>query len=98
MNLAMAEDEHAKEFIIQALQQLESLPKNGHTPQIVLVSYETLMSLREPYLFDLYIRLGINSTLLPVLENGNKKYIVPPNGTTNETWWNTHPNATKTSR
>lgn len=99
MNHAMAEDEHAKGFIIEAIQHLESLPKNGRAPQIVLVSYETLMSLREPYLFDLYRRLGINSTLSPVLENGNKKYIVPPNGTANETWWNAHPsNATMTRR
>lgn len=91
MNHAMVEDERAKEFIVEAMQKLESLPKNGHAPQIILLSYETLMSLREPYLFDLYKRLGINSTLSPVLENGNKKYIVPPNGTSNETWWNTHP-------
>ena len=45
MNHALLEDEHAKEFIVEAMQQLESLPKNGRAPQIILVSYETLMSL-----------------------------------------------------
>ena len=68
---AAYEDFHAKEFIADAMRQLNSI-------ELVMVSYEMLMSLQTPYLQDLYKRLGMRSSYVPVFQNGNKKYIVPP--------------------
>lgn len=87
MTHALMEDSHAKEFIIEAIDRLSSVPENRRPPQLILVSYETLMALGEPYLFNLYKQLEINSTYTPKLKSGNKKYIQTPNGTDNETWW-----------
>lgn len=49
------------------------------------------MSLQKPYLSDLYRQLGIRSAYMPLLKNGNKKYVMPLNGTDNETWWSLDP-------
>jgi len=45
----------------------------GHN--VVLVSYEMLNQLEETYIRMLYKSLGINSTFMPKLKNGNEKYI-----------------------
>lgn len=86
VTIALQEDLHAKQLIAHAMSHLSSLPTSDEHPELIVVSYETLMSLQKPYLFDLYSRLGINSTHMPKLENGNKKYIQPPEGTEHENW------------
>ena len=91
LNQAWKEDLHGKRLIVDAIQQLSSLPKNGNPPELIIASYETLMSLQKPYLFDLYKQLGIQSTYAPGLKDGNKKYIIPPRGVDNETWKNINP-------
>jgi hypothetical protein len=42
----------------------------------VLVSYETLMSVQKPYLFEIYKALEVNSTIMPQFKNGNMKYLL----------------------
>ena len=41
----------------------------------IVVSYETLMTLRINYLCHLYWLLGIDSDYLPSFKNGNTKYL-----------------------
>lgn len=69
--VAAKQNEHAWELAREAIIRLD--PSN----EIVLVSYEGLMSLHETYLFDFYRRLGINSINVPDFEDGNAKYVVP---------------------
>jgi len=88
---ALYEDFHGKELIADAMRRLSSSSVNGRPPELIITSYETLMSLQKLYLFDLYKQLGIHSTYMPELENANKKYVIPPNGTSNETWWSFDP-------
>lgn len=45
-----------------------------HT-QPVLVSYETLMTLKKDYLMGIYKQLGIDSQFVPSFKNGNIKYV-----------------------
>jgi hypothetical protein len=45
--------------------------------EVVLVSYEGIMSLGRSYLFDIYRQLGINSRYTPSFKDGNAKYVVP---------------------
>lgn len=49
----------------------------------IIVSYETLMTLREPYLFELYHELNIHSKFIPKFHNGNLKYTSTTNQTNN---------------
>ncbi|KAL7528539.1 hypothetical protein ACHAXR_002500, partial [Thalassiosira sp. AJA248-18] len=58
----------------------ESLQKYGHhhhtgRPHAIAVSYEGLMQFKGVYLFDLYKKLGIDSTYLPKFDDGNEKYV-----------------------
>lgn len=46
--------------------------------RVIAVNYEGLMGLKEPYLYNLYSQLGINSTYVPTLSDGNVKYVVDP--------------------
>ena len=46
--------------------------------RVMAVSYETLMGLKQPYLFDVYKSLGINSTYVPEFKDGNEKYVQQP--------------------
>lgn len=46
--------------------------------RVVMVNYESLMRLKEPYLLDLYRALSINSTYVPQFKDGNDKYVVDP--------------------
>ena len=55
-------------------------PNGGGTqssPQLLLVSYETLMSLKEPYLKSIYEQLHISSGYIPSFHDGNSKYVIP---------------------
>jgi hypothetical protein len=51
---------------------MSSLP-NGNN--VVLVSYESLMMLKEPYVKMLYEALGIESNYMPSIRDGNLKYV-----------------------
>ena len=83
MTLAIQEDSHAKRLIENAMSFLSS---HEVPPQLILVSYETLMSLQKPYLFDLYRQLEINSTYMPGFQSGNKKYVPPPKESDDDEW------------
>lgn len=41
----------------------------------VMVSYETMLTLQEPYLRQLYDKVGIESDYIPKFKNGNTKYL-----------------------
>lgn len=49
------------------------------TERCFIWSYETFMFLEDAYLKILYNFLGINSTYMPKLKDGNEKYIIPFN-------------------
>jgi len=51
---------------------MESLPMGNN---VVLVSYETLMLLKDPYVDVLYQSLGIESNHRPHIKDGNTKYV-----------------------
>ena len=68
---APEEDRIGKRLIANAMEELES------PSEIVLVSYESMMSLRAPYLFNLYRKLGLESTYVPEFKDGNVKYVDP---------------------
>jgi len=69
--LALKEDFHAKEMLVQAMRLLRN-------DELIMVSYEMIMSLQTPFLQDLYKKLGIESNYRPEFLNGNKKYIQAP--------------------
>jgi hypothetical protein len=56
----------------------EAIDNLDPSSEVVLVSYEGIMSLGESYLFDIYRQLGINSTYTPSFKDGNAKYVVAP--------------------
>lgn len=64
---AITEDEVGNQLVQQALVQI---------PSLILVSYESLMSLQDSYLFHLYKQLHIQSEYIPEFHNGNAKYII----------------------
>lgn len=43
--------------------------------RVILVSYEGLMQLKQPYLFQLYNSLGLKSTYVPDFVDENRKYV-----------------------
>ena len=52
-----------------------SMLEPGEKERVISMSYETLMNLQEPYLLNLYSRLGIDSAYVPEFKNGNFKYV-----------------------
>ena len=49
---------------------------NSDHNELIIVSYETLMTLQETYLFDLYDQLGMfDATYIPEFVDGNAKYV-----------------------
>lgn len=70
LDRAQVEDAIGKEIIRDAIERLE------RDKEIVLASYESLMSLQDTYLFDLYRTLLIESSYIPDFKDANKKYIV----------------------
>jgi hypothetical protein len=57
-----------------ARRQLTSLPLKRDNA-VVVVSYESLMNLGKTYVQLLYQNLGIDSDLIPHMQNGNTKYL-----------------------
>jgi hypothetical protein len=51
---------------------MSSLPSGNN---VVLVSYESLLMLKEPYVQMLYETLGIESNYMPSIKDGNLKYV-----------------------
>jgi len=71
------EDEMALALMKQALEKYGrggSKVKDGK-PRAIAVSYEAMIGLKQAYLNNLYVNLGINSTYAPKFEDGNEKYI-----------------------
>lgn len=64
---ALIEDDVGIGILQQALDELEK--------ETVLVSYESLMSLKIPYVQRLYRTLGLSSNYTPAFVNGNAKYV-----------------------
>ena len=81
LGLATKEEEVSLAIIKEAYAKYGkhgSLLKSGKERAIVL-SYEGLLELKDVYLFDLYHKLGINSTYTPkYYEDGNAKYVADP--------------------
>eukprot|EP00814_Leptocylindrus_danicus_P008779 CAMPEP_0116026126 /NCGR_PEP_ID=MMETSP0321-20121206/13611_1 /TAXON_ID=163516 /ORGANISM="Leptocylindrus danicus var. danicus, Strain B650" /LENGTH=77 /DNA_ID=CAMNT_0003498757 /DNA_START=213 /DNA_END=446 /DNA_ORIENTATION=- len=71
--MAELEDVYGTRIILEALSKLET---EGDMPSVVLVSYELLNLLGEPYLLSIYKKLGIESTFVAPLKDGNSRYIV----------------------
>ena len=74
--VAAAEDRYGKQLMVEAMSVLDASisPARG-LAELVLVSYETLMFLREDYLFKVYQQLGIESDYVPTFHDGNAKYV-----------------------
>lgn len=78
INTAHREDLIGKRIMAEAIQTLSthsSPTQKRDMPELVITSYETLMAMKENYLFWLYRQLGVNSTFVPTFKNGNAKYI-----------------------
>jgi hypothetical protein len=70
--VAEQQNEHARQLMTEAIDKLDP------SREVVLVSYEGMMSLGRSYLLDIYRQLGINSTYTPSFKDGNAKYVVAP--------------------
>ena len=79
------EDEVALSLISEVLEKYgkygsrrgTSLPQDTiETDRVFTVSYEGMMAMQDDYMYDLYRRLGIDSTYLPTFVDGNRKYLV----------------------
>jgi hypothetical protein len=68
--VAEEQNEHARLLMREAIDKLDPFS------EVVLVSYEGMVSLQESYLFGIYRQLGINSTYTPSFKDGNAKYVV----------------------
>jgi hypothetical protein len=44
--------------------------------RVVLVSYESLMTIQAPYVKMLFKQLGIESEYMPTMKDGNAKYVI----------------------
>ena len=75
---ALYDDMRGKATMEEAIYSLSTtstaLPGGGSV-ELVIASYETLMSLQTPYLHYLYEKLDINSTYNPNFKDGNLKYV-----------------------
>ncbi len=56
--------------------QLSSSLPSGNN--VFLVSYETLLKLKEVYIRMIYDALGIESDYVPIFKDGNEKYVTAP--------------------
>jgi len=74
--IGMAENEYGKRFILEAL---DNLSQDGPTPNLVIISYETLMAFGNSYLKSLiYPKLGIeidDNMFIPPILDANAPYI-----------------------
>uniref|UniRef100_A0A7S2LNH8 Uncharacterized protein n=1 Tax=Leptocylindrus danicus TaxID=163516 RepID=A0A7S2LNH8_9STRA len=71
---AYAEDSYGMQIMTEAFEKLSYDVEN---PSLVLVSYEMLMNIGDPYLFSIFEKLGIQSSYTPDLKDGNKVYLSP---------------------
>lgn len=75
------ENQAAYDLIEESLEKYGkrgSMLEPGDKERVIDVNYEAFMALQEAYLFDLYWKLGINSTYTPSWKDGNIKYVVDP--------------------
>lgn len=70
--VAEQQNEQARQLMMEAIDKLDP------SSEVVLVSYEGMMSLGRSYVLDIYRQLGINSTYIPSFIDGNAKYVVTP--------------------
>jgi len=82
--VATLEEETARSIMSEALRKYGRRGRlkdpgishdRSNEERVITVSYEALMGLREPYLFDTYKMLGINSSFVPDFKDGNEKYV-----------------------
>ena len=73
--VAAAEDRYGKQLMVEAMNVLDGSVSPGGLAELVMVSYETLMFLRQDYLFKVYQQLGIDSGYVPTFRDGNAKYV-----------------------
>mmetsp|Transcript_27379 Transcript_27379/g.60011 ORF Transcript_27379/g.60011 Transcript_27379/m.60011 type:complete len:333 (-) Transcript_27379:443-1441(-) len=74
--VAKAEDAYGTKLLVDAIESLHhSVSPNGY-PELILVSYEMLMYLREEYLMELYEKLGLvgDNIYVPSFRDANSKY------------------------
>ncbi|KAL9182735.1 hypothetical protein ACHAXT_004014 [Thalassiosira profunda] len=71
--VAKVEEEQARSLMAESLRKYGRQGVKGN--RVLVVSYETLMSLQAPYLFDTYKMLGIESDYIPEFKDGNEKYV-----------------------
>ena len=77
LNIGVEEDNVALGLMTEALERYGKSASDGDRERALVVSYEGLMGMGKSHLFDLYKKLGINSTYVPVFADGNNKYVVP---------------------
>lgn len=77
LEIGVEEDEVALDLMTEALERYGKRGSNGERERALVVSYEGLMGVGKSHLFDLYRKLGINSTYVPVFADGNNKYVTP---------------------
>lgn len=80
--LAKKEEDMGSKIITQAIQSLplSRTDPNASQPlgRILLVSYETLVKLKQPYLNLIYQQLGLKaSSYVPSIVDGNANYVAP---------------------
>lgn len=88
-DVGMLDEKRAISIMTEALNKygrqgrLEEYSRISHNnrlseERVIAVSYEALMGLKSPYLFNIYNSLGINSTYVPEFKDGNEKYVQQP--------------------
>ncbi|KAL3783237.1 hypothetical protein HJC23_001144 [Cyclotella cryptica] len=77
LSVGQEEDDVALQLMTEALEMYGKRGSNGAKERVLVVSYEGLMGIKQAHLFDLYHRLGINSTYVPEFKDGNAKYVTP---------------------
>ncbi|KAL7522582.1 hypothetical protein ACHAWX_007288 [Stephanocyclus meneghinianus] len=77
LSVGQIEDNVALQLMTEALETYGKRGSNGAKERVLVVSYEGLMGFKQAHLFDLYHRLGINSTYIPEFKDGNAKYVTP---------------------
>lgn len=76
LEIGVEEDEVALDLMTEALERYGKSGTHGEERERALVvSYEGLMGVGKAHLFDLYRKLGINSTYTPAFKDGNNKYV-----------------------
>lgn len=77
LDIGVEEDKVALDLMTDALERYGKRGSDGDRERALVVSYEGLMGVGKAHLFDLYRKLGINSTYVPTFKDGNSKYVAP---------------------